>query len=146
MRRTSISSMLAGSFLILATNCYGANEYISFGQSASGNALATIHGNVLFCDALILYGFVGLPQVSVTQEDIAIESVAAGGECANPGPPPYPPPVPYQVTVGLGVLADGEYSVAWTYTLPPIVSPVMTAHAVLSVKGGEVAIFWDSFE
>ena len=138
--------MLAASFLVFALSVEGANEYISFEQSGSGDALATIHGDIPFCDAIIGYGFVGSPEVSSTQEGFAIASVAVPGEC-NPSPPPYPPPVPYQMTVDLGVLADGQYSVTWTYTLPPpYLNPVMTTQAVLSEQSGEVAILFDSFE
>ncbi len=146
MRRTfTTATVLAASLLTLTSSCYGSNEYISFGQSASGDALATIQGAIPFCDPYIGYGFIGLPEVSLNQEGIAIASVAAGGEC-NWGPPPYPAPVPYQITAGLGALADGKYSVTWTYTLPPIVNPVLITRAVLSVESGEVAIFWNSFE
>ena len=145
MRRTSSAKALAAFFLTSVSTCNGANEFISFGQSASGDALAIIQGVVPFCDPIMGYGFIGLPDVTLTQAGIAIESVAAGGEC-NPPPAPYPPPVPYQMTAGLGILTDGQYSVTWTYTLPPILNPVITAHAVLSVEKGEVAIFWNSFE
>jgi len=129
----------------LPQGCIAAEEYLSFGQSGQGDALATITGEVLFCDPLIGYGFIGNPTVSTTFEGFAIESVAAGGEC-NPPPPPYPPPVPYSLTVDLGILANGQYSVAWTYMLPPFLNPVMTAQAVLWVEGGEVAIFRGPFE
>ena len=145
MRRISTaSSAFASSFLALASSCFGADEYISFGQSPSKDAFATIQGNVPFCDSFIGWGFVGLPEVTLSQQDIAIQSVAAGGDC-NPGPPPYPPPVSYHMTVSLGALADGQYLVTWTYTLSPAI-PVITTRALLSVESGEVAIFVGSFE
>jgi hypothetical protein len=143
--RTFYGLILTGASLALPLSCLAASEYISFHQSPSGNALASIHGDVLYCDGTIGWGFIGNPQVISSQTSIAIGSVAAGGDCA-PSNPPYPPPTPYQVAADLGMLSDGHYSVIWTYTLPPIVEPVMTASATLWVEGGEVEIFRGSFE
>lgn len=145
MYRSFCGPALAAVLLAIPLSCLAANEYISFHQSSSGNALATIHGDVPYCDSTIGWGFVGNPQVTSSQTNIAIGSVAAGGDC-NPSNLPFPHPVPYQVEVDLGLRNDGPYLVIWTYTLPPIAAPVMTAFATLWVEGGEVAVFRGSFE
>lgn len=144
MYRIIYGVVLAAFFSVLPQRCGAANEHLSFTQSASGDALATIQGDVLYCDG-ILGGFIGNSTVNFLPVGIEIASTTTWGEC-NPSPPPYPPPTPYQLTADLGILVDGQYSVTWTYMLPPVVNPVMTAQAVFWVESGEVAIFRASFE
>jgi hypothetical protein len=144
MYRVIFSVLLAAFCSVLPQKCGAANEHLSFGQSASGEAIATILGDVLYCDGM-LGGFRGSPAVNFLPEGIEISSITTWGEC-SPSPPPYPPPTPYQLTANMGTLVDGQYSVTWIYMLPPVANPVMTAQAVFWVESGEVAIFRGSFE
>ena len=143
MYRVTLGVMLAIFLCGLPQRCDAANEYLSFGQSASGDASATIRGNFLYCDEN--GGFVGNPVVNIAPESVEIASTIYWGDC-SPAPPPYPPPTPYQLTQSLGTLADGQYTVTWAYTTVPPAVVLVSVQGVLWVESGEVAIFHGSFE
>jgi hypothetical protein len=120
------------------------DEHITFAQSPTGSVVATILGDIPYCDPFIGYGFIGVPLASESGYGVAITSIMAGGECAASSPP-YPPPQPYQLTVDLGNLVGGRYFVAWTYLYPYCCSSIVT-QAEFSLESGEIAIFTNSFE
>lgn len=143
MNRVIFGVILSFCVYGLPQTCVAANEYLSFGQSPSGDAFATVHGELRYCD--VNGGFVGNPIVNIAPGGFEIASTIRWGEC-YPLPPPYPPPVPYELIQGLGTLPDGRYTVTWTYaTVPPVVV-LVTVHGVLWIEDGEVAIFHGSFE
>ena len=143
MYRTIFLAALTTPFYLLPQVCEAADEYLSFEQVASGHAVANIQGDFVFCD--VNGGFVGNPEISIAFEIIEITSTILWGDC-NPGRPPYPPPVPYQLTQDLGTLADGQYTVTWKYTTVAPVATLLTLERTLWVESGEIAIFHGSFE
>jgi hypothetical protein len=136
---------------LIAACCYlktgeAGDETLSFNQSASGNILITLQGQIPFCD-FMLGAFVGDPTVSTpTSNQIVVSSAIIEGEC-NPPPVP-PPPQPYAFTIDAGIFSDGTYSVTWTFddiSTPAFLPPQNFMSSFVLIDGGLV-IFRDGFE
>jgi hypothetical protein len=130
IRRSRIAVMLLP-FLValLPAVAHAVDDRLSFTQAPDGSVIATLSGAVPYCS----YAFTG-SQLSIVGSTVNIISATVIADC--PPPPPgfvAPPPSPYSVSVNLGVLADGSYSVTWSFAGPQSLQPLLGA---FRVQGG----------
>ena len=143
VRATSL--MFFAAICCCSGSAWANEETFSYAQTPSGNVLVTLNGIIPFCDDL-LGGFVGSPTRSVVSYQVSFSSAIVEGEC-NP-PPVIPPPQPYSLTIDAGTLADGTYSVTWSFVdaSPGQFLPPQNFLSSFTVAEGSLIIFRDGFE
>jgi hypothetical protein len=92
----------------LALPAYAIGDYIAFTQTSSGAVSAVLSGSVDPCHGSnILPSGVSSLSLSGNQYDITSEFLIVD-------PPPLCSPFPYTVSMSLGTVPDGQYTVVWT--------------------------------
>lgn len=135
------------SLTLFASAAVADDEVITFSQVEDGSIWARMDGIALYCE-FSLGGFIGDPVAAFTSDAVIIDSHILEGEC-NP-PPIRPPPTPFSLTVRIGWLQDGEYSVDWVY-LDDVVAnshplPPQNHYASFTIESRDLVIFKGTFE
>jgi hypothetical protein len=101
--------------LLVCSSALARNEMLTVTKSNPTGISVSVSGNIAYCDAQ-LGSIVGSPVLNIVGTTVNVQSTITVGECAPP-PPGFvpPPPVPYSITVPLGNLSDGTYSVHWSF-------------------------------
>lgn len=94
---------------VWTSDSFAFDESVSLSQATDGSITATLSGMRYPCT----YGFNGAPIVTISGNQITINSPAVGMGC-----PPMPGDVPFAFSqsTGLGVLPDGAYTLRWSQT------------------------------
>jgi hypothetical protein len=86
------------------------NDQLVLSQSSSGEVIVELDGLLAPCNTVRL----GNSTVSQTGSAFFVSTMASPEPLPCPTPPPQPQPTLYKLTVTLGSLPDGDYSVSWS--------------------------------
>jgi len=130
MLTTIVRALLTAICVVLAPVAQATSERIITSQASDGSILITLSGTT---------NCVGQTTVPVSNFTIAGPNVAITSNFPNPGPPCIgsPTPVSYSATANIGHIADGAYSVVWSFVLtPPGTTAFASFLAQFSIAGG----------
>ena len=103
----TVTALIVGTLWI--SDSFAFDESVSLSQAADGSITATLSGMRYPCT----YGFNGVPIVTISGNQITLNSPAVGMGC-----PTLPGDVPFAFTqsTSLAVLPDGAYTLRWSQT------------------------------